>query len=166
MTLSLLVMVPTRWRRENVERQVKSFTENTSNADIIYIIDDDDQDTYEDIDWGIASHTVFYTGGERVGTTKKVNHVSASRLEDYDAFMYIGDDHLFSTPKWDEILLGKIEEMGGTGMAYGDDKRRIDIPEMIAISADIIKALGGTAGRVHPLLPEPDVRAPALPGAQ
>ena len=141
MTLSLLVMVPTRWRRENVERSLKSFTENTDNADIVYIIDADDQDTYEGMDWGPAKHLIL-EWSERVGTTAKVNYVSSLFIDDYDAFMYIGDDHLFSTPHWDTILLTRLEDMGGTGMVYGDDKRRNDIPEMVIITADIVKELG------------------------
>ena len=43
--LSLLVMVPTRWRKENCERQLKSFAEATDSADLLYILDADDQDT-------------------------------------------------------------------------------------------------------------------------
>jgi hypothetical protein len=140
-TLSLLVMIPTRWRRENAERSLKSFTEATDNADLMYITDADDQDTYTDMDWGIATNMVV-DFQERVGTTAKVNHVTSLLLDEYDAFMYIGDDHLFSTPHWDTILLKRLEDMGGTGMVYGDDKRRNDIPEMIIITSDIIKELG------------------------
>ena len=141
MTLSLLVMVPTRWRKENCERQLKSFKEATDSADLMYILDDDDQDTYEDMDWDIAAHSVLRSE-ERVGTTAKVNHVTAALGDKYDAYMYIGDDHLFSTPHWDTILLGRLAETGGTGMLYGDDQRRHDIPESIIISSDIICALG------------------------
>jgi hypothetical protein len=141
MTLSLLTMVPTRWRRENCERQLKSFRETTDSADLLYILDDDDQDTYEDMDWGNAAHAVLKTE-ERVGTTAKVNYAVSTLFGKYDAFMYIGDDHLFSTPHWDTFLMGKLEETGGTGMLYGDDKRRIDIPETVIISADIINVLG------------------------
>ena len=143
MSLSLLVMCPTRWRRENCERFLKSFIEATDTADLTFITDIDDQDTYEDMDWGVAENLIFDTQGRRAGTTLKVNYVTRLLADDYDAFMYIGDDHLFSTPHWDTILLGKLEEkMGGTGMIYGDDKRRNDIPEMIIITSDIVKELG------------------------
>jgi hypothetical protein len=136
-------MVPTRWRRENCERSLKSFTENTDNADIAYITDDDDQDTYEDMDWGPAMNVVFDTEGERAGTTRKVNYLtSLPGMAVYGAFMYIGDDHLFSTPHWDTLLMQRLKDMGGTGMVYGDDKRRNDIPEMVIITADIVRELG------------------------
>jgi hypothetical protein len=141
-TLSLLTMVPTRWRRENCERLLKSFTETTDSADLVFITDADD-DSYMDMDLGPATNAVLDTGHTRVGTTVKVNNVAAVAVDEYDALMYIGDDHLFSTEHWDTILLGKLEDkMGGTGMIYGDDKRRTDIPEMIIITSDIVRALG------------------------
>ncbi|HEV2354825.1 MAG TPA: hypothetical protein VGR89_11305, partial [Puia sp.] len=140
--LSLLVMVPTRWRRENCERLLKSFMEATDHAELVFITDADDQDTYADMDWGDATNAILDMGDLRVGTTAKVNHVSAVAIDDYDAFMYIGDDHLFSTPHWDTILLGELEKMGGSGMIYGDDKRRVDIPEMIVITSDVVEMLG------------------------
>ena len=141
--MTLLVMTPTRWRRENCERYLKSFTEATDFADLLFITDADDQETYRDMDWGVAKHAVMDTGKERVGTTRKVNHAVDMFAGQYDAFMYLGDDHLYSTPHWDTIMMGKLASMpGGTGMLYGDDRRRADIPEMIIISADIVETLG------------------------
>jgi len=141
-TLSLLVMTPTRWRRENCERFLKSFTEATDSAELVVITDADDQDTYRDMDWGTGTHAVLDSGDTRVGTTAKVNHVASITADDYDALMYIGDDHVFTTPHWDTILLGALEGMGGTGIVYPDDRRRSDIPETVVISSDIVRALG------------------------
>ncbi len=139
MTLSLLVMTPTRWRRENCERMAKSFRENTDSADHAFILDSDDEDTYAGMDWGDALHPVLDPPG---CVREKVNHLAAAMAGAYDALMYIGDDHLFTTPHWDTIMLSRLEAMGGTGMIYGDDKRRTDIPESIIISSDIVTALG------------------------
>ena len=136
----LLVMIPTRWRRENCERSLKSFKEATDSADLVYITDADD-DSYEGMDWDVATNAVLDLG-MRVGTTAKVNAVSEAAIDDYDAFMFMGDDHLFSTPHWDTLLLQQIETMGGSGMVYGDDKRRTDIPETVLITSDIVRELG------------------------
>jgi hypothetical protein len=141
-TPPLLVMVPTRWRRENCERLLKSFQGATDNADLVFITDSDDQDTYEGMDWGNAIHSSIDWGDRRVGTTAKVNYIAAAEMANYHALAYIGDDHLFSTPHWDTILLKRLKDMGGTGMVYGDDKRRNDIPEMVIITADIVRELG------------------------
>lgn len=142
MTSPLLVMVPTRWRRENCERFLKSFTETADNADLMFISDADDQDTYEGMDWGSAVHTILDFGPSRFGNVKKMNHVAMAEAENYDAIMYIGDDNLCATPHWDTLLLEQIQDLGGTGMAYGDDKRRNDIPEHVVITTDIIRELG------------------------
>lgn len=139
---SLLVMVPTRWRRENCERLLKSFTEATDSADLVFVLDKDDEDTYKDMDWGTATCAILDLDGKGTGAVAKMNYLAAAAVDDYDALMYLGDDHLFSTPHWDTILLSELAEMGGTGMLYGDDKRRTDIPESILISSDIVKTLG------------------------
>jgi hypothetical protein len=139
---SLLVMVPTRWRKENCERLLKSFTAATDFADIVFIMDKDDEDTYADMDWGTAATAVLDYDGKATGSVKKQNYVAMMQADNYDAMMYIGDDHLFSTPHWDTIMAGRLNDKGGTGMIYGDDKRRHDIPEMIIITSDIVKALG------------------------
>ena len=70
------------------------------------------------MDWGNAAHAVLKSE-DRVGTTAKVNYAVSTLYGKYDAFMYIGDDHLFSTPHWDTFLTGKLAEMNGTGMLYG-----------------------------------------------
>jgi hypothetical protein len=136
--MNLLTMVPTRQRRTQCERLLKSFTENTDDADLVFITDGDD-DSYKGMDWGVATEAVLTPRDSIVG---KMNRVADACIGDYDAFMFTGDDHLFSTPHWDSILLGKLAGMGGTGMVYPDDGRRKDIPEIILISSDIVKALG------------------------
>ena len=136
--MTLLVMCPIRGRRSSAERLLKSFEEATDSADLVFITDGDD-DTYEGMDWGTALQATLTP---RDSTSGKINQTAEACMDSYDALMFIGDDHLFSTPHWDTILLGNLEEMGGTGMVYGDDKRRTDIPETIVITSDIVKALG------------------------
>lgn len=139
MSLSLLVMTPTRWRRENCERMLKTFNETADFADIAFIIDSDDEDTYADMDWGDALHPVMDPPGP---VRAKVNNLAAGMVDIYDALMYVGDDHTFNTPHWDTIMMTRLEELGGTGIIYGNDKRRSDIPETVIISSDIVKCLG------------------------
>jgi hypothetical protein len=138
--MTLLVMVPTRQRRENCERFLKSFEEMTDDADLVFITDSDDQDSYKDMDWGSALHAVLEP---REPTVSKVNRTADACASSYDALMFIGDDNTFATPHWDTILMKVLtEDMDGTGMVYPDDKRRNDIPETIIISSDIVMHLG------------------------
>ena len=56
--------------------------------------------------------------------------------------MHVSDDMVFLTPGWDRILLEALEDLGGSGWVYPDDKRRTDIPEIWMVSSDVVKALG------------------------
>jgi len=133
-------MVPTRNRRENCERFLKSFEETTDSAELVFVTDGDDQDSYEGMDWGSAQHAVL---SPREPTVGKVNRTADVYSGSHDALMFIGDDNTFQTPHWDTILMRVLmEDMGGTGMVYPDDKRRNDIPETIIISSDIVLTLG------------------------
>ena len=137
--LSLLVMVTTRGRRQQVERLLESFRETTDSADVIFVMDPDDEDTYEGIEWKDALVSTLSPRGTNV---EKLNRTAQAFWDDYDALMFVGNDHVFRTEHWDTILLRELEKMGNTGMVYPDDKRRNDIPEIIMISSDIVKALG------------------------
>ena len=136
---SLLVFTPTRGRRERCEEMLQSFQETTDNADLLFVIDEDDQDTYEGMDWGEADCAVFAPKGT---LSEIINHTATGLADDYDALMFVADDHLFRTPHWDTIMLDELAKMGGTGFLYPDDKRRVDVPEIVLISSDIVQALG------------------------
>ena len=136
---TLLVMVPTRGRRANCERLLKSFTETATVADLAFILDPDDQDTYEGIDWGPAAAGVL---APRAYLTGKLNRTAEAMCDVYDTLMWAGDDHVFSTPGWDRIMLDALEDLGGSGWVYPDDRRRSDVPEIWLCSSDVVKTLG------------------------
>lgn len=137
---SLLVMVPTRGRRALAERCLKSFTETRAldSTEILFISDPDD-DSYDGMDWGIATHVVL---DPREYVTGKLNKTAAVMADGYDALMHTGDDNVFVTPGWDAVMLGTLDAMGGSGWVYPDNKRRADVPEMWLCSSDIVQALG------------------------
>jgi hypothetical protein len=134
----LLVMVPTRGRKAQCERLLKSFNEMTDDADLVFVTDGDDH-SYDDMDWGDAGRWVI---DPRESLSGKLNKTAEIHAHDYDALMFVGDDHVFGTPGWDSIMMKTLADMGGTGMVYPDDKRRTDVPEIILISSDIVRALG------------------------
>lgn len=136
---SLLVMVPTRGRREQCEIMLKSFRETTDDADILFVTDDDDQDTYADMDWGSALTAVFSPRGS---LTQVLNRTALTQAPGYDVLMYAGDDHVFRTPHWDAVMLKALKNMGGSGMLYPDSGQRPDIPEILMTSSDIVRELG------------------------
>lgn len=136
----LLVICPTRGRRTQVERLLKSFTEMTTldTTDLVFVLDDDDE-SYKDMDWGPANYGVL---SPRDSLTGKLNRTADAHVDAYDALMFVADDHVFETPGWDDMMLRQLADMDGKGMLYPDDKRRNDVPEIIMISSNIVKVLG------------------------
>jgi hypothetical protein len=135
----LLVMVPTRGRRAQCERLLKSFTETATCADLMFILDPDDQETYEGMDWGDAVCAVL---DPREYLTGKLNQTALAMAGVYKVLMWAGDDHVFRTAGFDRLMLDTLEDMGGSGWVYPDDKRRSDVPEIWMCSSDVVKALG------------------------
>lgn len=144
---SLLLMVPSRKRRAQCERFIRSFSETSQNpdTDLLFITDGDDRETYDGMDWGPADEVVI---DPRDYVAGKLNKVAVSFAGDYDAMMWLADDNVFETPGWDVILLDELRKLGGSGWVYPNDKRRTDIPEVWLCSADIVRVLGWFANPV------------------
>lgn len=138
---NLLVMVPTRGRREQCEGLLESFRENTDNADIVFITDGDDQETYKGMDWGPGTQAVIDPWQP---VCPKLNATALACADDYDAIFAIGDDNRFRTPHWDSVMLAKLDsQLRGTGWVYPDVlRRRSGFPEIWMMSTDLIRALG------------------------
>lgn len=133
----LCVMLPTRKRPEMARRCIDSFRETKAldTTDLILIIDDDD-DSYED-DLGADKITAT-----RSNLITAVNAAASVLAQAYDALFLAADDLVFVTPGWDTLMLKSLEDMGGTGIVFPDDKRRYDVPEHPLISSDWVRELG------------------------
>lgn len=143
----LLVMVPTRGRRAQCERLLKSFQETASpGTDLLFVLDPDDQDTYAGIEWGEAATAVLEP---REYLTGKLNKTALAMADLYPVLAWFGDDCVFETKNWDRLMLATLEtDLGGHGWVYPDDKRRIDVPEHWMVSSDVVQALGWFANPV------------------
>jgi len=136
----LLVMVPTRGRPEQCARLLASFRETASpGTDIAFILDPDQEDAYKDVEWGDALQAVLAPRGT---LAEKLNQTATQMAGVYRALMWTGDDHVFSTPHWDTMLLQALEDMGGHGWVYPATKRRSDIPEIWLASSSVTEHLG------------------------
>lgn len=138
--LSLLVMCPTRGRPEQCRVLLKSFEDsNPGNETVLLFITDGDDDSYHDMDWGSALHAVLTPRDSLVGI---YNQVAGVHVDDFDAIMNVGDDCVFETSGWDEMMFQVLADLGGSGFVYPDCKRRSDIPEVVMISSDVIRTIG------------------------
>ena len=103
------------------------------------VITDADDTSYDGVTWPPGVRACVQ---ERLPVLPKVNRQAMNAVARHKALFFVGDDCVFRTLGWDEIMLRELDAMGGTGILYPDDKRRTDIPEHYFVSADIIGALG------------------------
>ena len=131
----MAVFIPTRHRRDRAEECIKSFRETVSgDVDLYLVVDDDDHD-YEDIDVPVISVP-------KGNLVTAINKAAGWLATEYKALLCGGDDFIFVTPGWDQHMMHSLDLLGGSGFVYPDDKRRYDVPEIVLISSDIVKSLG------------------------
>jgi hypothetical protein len=137
----LLVITPTRGRLASAQRLIDAMASTcTAQTDLVLAIDDDDP-AYGGL--AMAGRRVIVVRGPRATCTEWTNRIAEQHGRGYRAFASLGDDHVPVTPGWDTALLAAIDDMGGTGIAYGDDGLQGQfLPTAPVISSDIVAALG------------------------
>lgn len=137
----LLVITPSRRRPASVKRLLDAVAETaTAQTDVMFAFDDDDRDVPDSIT-AIDGRASFVTG-PRQSMCAWTNQVAAEHAAEYRALASLGDDHVPRTHGWDTLLLGAIGELGGTGIAYGNDLLAPDLPTAAVVTSDIVTALG------------------------
>lgn len=135
----LLVLVPTRGRPHNAQALRDAFDSTQATADLLFVIDKDDPtfDGYDatNIDYILVENTTR-------GMAYPLNEVAKTYAEHYKYICFMGDDHRPRTHKWDDKLISKLQE--APALAYGNDLfQGQSLPTMIAMTSDIVTALGG-----------------------
>ncbi len=147
----LLVITPTRAgedgsaRPERAREMIGAVRAlSAAQTDICLAVDDDDFGRYGRVIAAFCGdRRVWWASGPRNSLTGWTNKVAKRNRGKYRAFASLGDDHIPRTPGWDALLLAAIDEMGGTGIAYGDDLLMSErLPTAPVVSADIVAALG------------------------
>ena len=133
----LLVITPSRGRPWHLQRLAAALRDTcTMDTALAVAVDDDDPRLADYKDLGLPDLRT----GPRQNLTAWTNQIALERAADYRFLASLGDDHVPRTPGWDRELCGEIEQMGGTGLAYGDGSRWV-IPEAIVMSSTIVTAL-------------------------
>jgi len=150
----LVVIVPSRGRPEAVAELAAAFSETcTARTRLVFAIDDDDP----------AGHLYLMAVVDRVresGQSLGIRSDSANSMVEAlnqaaravvgaehppYAVAFLGDDHRPRTRGWDTEYLTALRQLG-SGLVYGDDLVRGEaLPTQVAMTADIVRALGWMA---------------------
>ena len=141
----MVVIVPTRMRPHSAKALQESFKATNANADLIFVLDDDDPtlQEYKDLPIDILTYP-----REGTGMAVPLNHAARELLgccpdDGYKYFAFMGDDHRPRTERWDTILTNNLANLG-TGIVYGNDLLQgANLPTAVFMTRDIVEALNG-----------------------
>lgn len=145
----LIAIVPSRGRPAAAAALATAFSETcTAETALVFAVDDDDPQLrrYCEAVAPIPTATVWTNSGGK--TMVCALNAAASLVDDVEgprAIAFMGDDHRPRTVGWDRAYLDALDELG-TGIVYGDDLLQGErIPTQVAMTADIVRALGHMA---------------------
>lgn len=141
----LLVIVPSRGRPAAVEDLLAAAAKTcTAKTRFLFAIDADDPtaDGYVQT----AGHLYVNHGPKTM--VAALNAAAGAYLtapSRFDAVAFMGDDHRPRTVGWDRAYLDALTDLG-TGIVYGEDLLQGEnLPTQVAMTADIVRALGHMA---------------------
>ena len=153
MAMKMCVVVPSRGRPENADRLAKAFKDTNTEADLYFVIDNDDPKWDE---YAKNKNLQLLPADNKTGGCANSLNTGAVYLLDfsnyplYDYFVFMGDDHLPRTQNWDQAF---IQALGiNTGIVYGDDLLQgANLPTAFGMSRDLVVELQGMTfpGCVH-----------------
>ena len=136
-----LVICPSRERVEKLREMVKSFNEKTSPQTGLLVALDHDDPQIEEYKELLGVKIAYYIGNRNT-ITKLFNEIFLL-FPCFDYYCLTNDDFVYLTAVWDVKLMSDIKEMGGWGIAYGDDRIAHDkYPSHTMISGNIVRTLG------------------------
>lgn len=153
MAMKMCVVVPSRGRPENAARLAQAFVDTQTEADLYFIIDNDDPKWNE---YAKNENIKCLPADNKTGGCANSLNTGAVYLLDfakfplYDYFVFMGDDHLPRTQNWDKAF---IQALGiNTGIVYGNDLLQGEnLPTAFGMSRDLVEELQGMTfpGCIH-----------------
>jgi len=153
MAMKMCVVVPSRGRPENAARLAQAFIDTQTEADLYFIIDNDDPKWNE---YAKNENIKCLPADNKTGGCAASLNTGAVYLLDfakfplYNYFVFMGDDHLPRTQNWDKAF---IQALGiNTGIVYGNDLLQGEnLPTAFGMSRDLVMELQGMTfpGCIH-----------------
>jgi hypothetical protein len=146
----LIVIVPTRERPAAVPELAQAFRATcTADTVLLFVVDNSDPalpayKTAVDAEHR-TGQAIGYGTGPSTSMVEALNGAAEMLVDDDHAPFavgFMGDDHCPRTVGWDTAYLKALHGLG-TGIVYGNDLLQGErIPTQVAMTADIVKALG------------------------
>jgi len=143
--MNTAIIVPSRNRPHNIVELQKALTDTETKSRLFVVVDEDDEtlDQYLSLENNFTKVLTFERG--RKGMADPLNN--AARLlvtvENWQYFIFVGDDHRPRTKHWDEVWRTNLDELG-TGLVYGDDLLQgANLPTAVGMTANIVQTLNG-----------------------
>jgi hypothetical protein len=140
--MSIVVICPTRGRPEKARDAYDAFlnTRVLPDTKMEFVVDADDPSFGAYVKQQIPIVTYEHEGG---GMGPPLNVAVKDLSPHYDITGFVGDDHRFRTPGWDEMFTECLTEHAG--FVFGNDLVRDDIPTQVFVNSKIVLALGWMA---------------------
>lgn len=143
----MLIVVPSRGRPQNVARLIEAWhaTGAYEVAEMRVDVDADDPEIggYRALAETFLPGTRLAVGHRWRPLVWKLNRAARQEQHQWFALGFQGDDHLPRTDGWAQRYLMELVEMW-TGIVYGDDGyQHENTPTQWAMTADIVRSLGG-----------------------
>ena len=140
----LVVIVPSRGRPEAVAELVAALEETcTADTELVLAVDSNDP-ALPSYDQARRGAWMFVQDAHSMVEALNLAALRATATERLGVFAvaFLGDDHRPRTVGWDAAYLDALREFG-TGLVYGNDLLQgARIPTQVAMTADIVRALG------------------------
>jgi hypothetical protein len=144
----LVVIIPSRSRPDAVVELLDAFAATCpAETQVALAVDKDDPklDGYGQLAHRLLCRVEQAEGNMVTALNSAATHV-ATKYKPF-AIGFMGDDHRPRTQGWDQAYLDELRKLG-TGIVYGNDLLQCEkLPTQVAMTSDIVRALGYMAPR-------------------
>jgi hypothetical protein len=134
----ILIIVPTRNRNTQHKEFAETFLENSSASDLIFVLDQDNEKTYDRLPG--VQYEIHNT--QTRGLCEPLNHTAVAYADQYRYIGFMGDDSRPRTAGWDQLMLDEMQKKP-LSVAYGNDLLQGEkLPTAVLMASVIIQKLG------------------------
>lgn len=147
MTIPLVAIIPTRGRPQAADKVIDAFHKTcTAGTKLVLAVDDDDPLLGEyKLITKYERHAALFVAPAPSTMVATLNAAALRYAPGAYALAFLGDDHRPRTVGWDAVYLRELRQLG-SGFVYGDDLFQGQmIPTQIAMTSDVVQALGHMA---------------------